>query len=221
MEQTVDLPYWADEAGFTLTPSQQECFLLYLRELLSWNERINLTAIRSPHEIIIKHFIDSMACSRALQRTAEISLLDVGSGAGFPGIPLKILRPELNITLLEPNLKKTAFLRHMTGTLRLTNTKIASKLLQEFSASDTYKNSFFHIISRAVNLLPLLENCVPLLKVGGRVILCRSKALTHNEGLNGFEIEEELTYNLPGGYGSRVLTLLTRTNSKFHVEHTT
>jgi 16S rRNA (guanine527-N7)-methyltransferase len=203
------LSYWAHKIGISLSVYQEESFLVYLKELNTWNSKINLTAITDPQEIFLKHFIDSMACGRGLvEDSNETSLLDVGSGGGFPGVPLKILHPDLRITLLEPNLKKTAFLRHLIGTLQLKNIHVASHTLMDFSLQGQHEKHFSTIISRAFDLLPHLHHCLPLLNTGGRVILCRSRPLLDYENQAGFAIEKQLSYTLPDGYGARTLSLL-------------
>jgi 16S rRNA (guanine527-N7)-methyltransferase len=208
-----DLRYWADKAGILLSTCQEKSFLIYLNELKAWNRKINLTAITDPQQILLKHFVDSMTCGRGLvEGIQESSLLDVGSGGGFPGVPLKIIHPDLRITLLEPNLKKTAFLRHLIGTLQLKDIHVVSQTLMDFSSQGQYEKYFCNIISRAFDLLPHLHHCFRLLNKGGRVILCRSKPLSDCETLAGFIIEKEMSYTLPEGYGTRTLSLLTSLN---------
>ena len=109
--------------GHPLSPLQLDQFDVYTAELRRWNERINLTAIADEPSIVTRHFLDSLRCADSWGR-APRSLVDIGAGAGFPGLPLKILRPELQLTLVESIAKKAAFLRHMVETLGLTNVDI-------------------------------------------------------------------------------------------------
>ncbi len=103
----------AAQLDIPLKEAQISQLVLYARELEKWNKKVNLTAARNDRELVVKHFLDSMFCGQALDLTRSVQLLDVGSGAGFPGLPLKILNQDLEVWLLEPNQKKTAFLRHI------------------------------------------------------------------------------------------------------------
>lgn len=211
MEQTKELARWSSEFGVQLSLEQLGFFQTYLRELIAWNSKTNLTAITQPQEIIVKHFLDSIACSKSIVEFARNSaLLDIGSGAGFPGLPLKIVFPELTVTLLEPTSKKIAFLRHMIGTLELKSIYAVPKTLQAFATDHINHQKFSYIISRALNMGPMLDNCLELLSTEGRVILCKSKPSSEQEELGGFQVERELSYDLPCGYGHRVLTILKR-----------
>ena len=169
---------------------------------------MNLTAIKGVKEIAVKHFLDSLACSKALILSDRPSLLDVGSGAGFPGLPLKILHPQLSLTLLEPSEKKTSFLRHMIGTLRLGSVAVISKNLRDFAGSATKPGKFSHLITRAVSAAQILPFAAALLEERGRVILCRTKPLDRDPQRYGLKIAREFDYELPYGFGHRVLTVL-------------
>ncbi len=118
--------------GVKLNQKQVSTCSIYFQELLRWNEKVNLTTIVKEQDVAIKHFIDSFACAKALMGNGG-TLLDVGSGAGFPGVPMKILKPELSVTLLDPNEKKIAFLRHLIGTLNLKNIVATAKTLADFA----------------------------------------------------------------------------------------
>jgi 16S rRNA (guanine527-N7)-methyltransferase len=209
VEQTKELARWSAEFGVQLSLEQLGLFQTYLRELSAWNSKTNLTAITKPQEIIVKHFLDSIACSKSIvDLVTNSELLDIGSGAGFPGLPLKIVFPELTVTLVEPTSKKIAFLRHMTGTLGLRNVKAIPKTLQAFATDHTNHKKFSYIISRALDMSPIIDHCLELLSTEGRLILCRSKPFSEREELGGFEVERELSYDLPCGYGHRVLSIL-------------
>jgi 16S rRNA (guanine527-N7)-methyltransferase len=188
-----------------LTPQQIDHFQLYLDELLAWNQRINLTSITEPREVAVKHFLDSLAVNQVLQAG---SLLDIGSGAGFPGLPIKIFDGRRDVTLLEPNQKKTAFLRHVIGSLQLSSVSVISMRLEELSNDEAYRRRFFNIATRAVALLPALEHVRMLLAQNGRVIWSRTQHLSAPVQHQGFTVIQEAEYLLPGGYGHRVLTVL-------------
>ncbi|MEK7293673.1 MAG: 16S rRNA (guanine(527)-N(7))-methyltransferase RsmG [Nitrospirota bacterium] len=194
--------------GIKLNPDQVSALASYYRELDHWNQKINLSAIRDTKEIAIKHFLDSLLYSQALDQRKNASLLDVGSGAGFPGLPLKILAPELHVTLLEPNEKKTSFLRHIIGTLDLKNMSVVSKNLRDFSRVPEGPGRFSYIVTRAVEAEQILPFATVLLEEQGRVIVCLAKSLDADPGKHGFKVSREFAYELPHGFGHRVLTVL-------------
>ena len=199
----------ARDLGVTLSEAQVSDFVTYFRELTAWNKKINLTAMTDDKEIVVKHFLDSLACSRAFPSPLGASLLDIGSGAGLPGLPVKILLPDLRVTLLEPSLKKTAFLRHLIGTLHLKDAEVISKRLQDFARDPNVRGRFSYVITRALSLAEILPFVRPVLARKGRVILCRTKPLEAQVALCGLHRMEELSYVLPYGYGKRVLSILT------------
>jgi len=131
MKETRDLLVEGiEELGFKYTDARIEAFLLYLSELKKWNRAYNLTALKTDREIIIKHFLDSLLFAKALPGNIS-SLADIGSGAGFPGLPIKILLPHLSIFLIEPTQKKAAFLRHICSRLQLDGIEIIDKRIEE------------------------------------------------------------------------------------------
>ncbi|MFM8552533.1 MAG: 16S rRNA (guanine(527)-N(7))-methyltransferase RsmG [Nitrospiraceae bacterium] len=200
----------AAQFDLPLSPVLASQCLRYFRELQAWNKKTNLTAITDEREIAIKHFLDSLMCSLALSWSGQARLLDVGSGAGFPGLPLKLMQPELDLILLEPSQKKTAFLRHIIGTLALDRASVIPKRIEELSREPEYRSRFTHIITRAVNMASLSEMFVSLLDRRGIVILCRAKSLEREFPLDNLQIRQEIAYTLPMGYGARVLTILER-----------
>lgn len=198
----------AAELGLDLPDTLVAQCSLYLRELKAWNQKTNLTAITDEEEIAVKHFLDSLVCSRALAHPETSRLLDVGSGAGFPGLPLKLLHPCLDVTLLEPSQKKTAFLRHLIGTFKLEQIVAVPQRVEEFSRQPSSLSRFTHVITRAVNVTELLGHFIPLLEPQGQVILCRAKPLDCDSKLEGLQIRQEIAYTLPLGQGQRVLSIL-------------
>ena len=148
-----------------------EQFLCYRQELLDWNTRFNLTAITDPQEVLLKHFLDSLSLLTVYDRPTA-RLLDIGSGAGFPGIPLKLVRPQWQITLLEATGKKVTFLRHMITTLQLEQIEVVQGRAEELAHRPEYRASFDIVTARAVAALPiLLEYCAPYCRVGGAILL--------------------------------------------------
>lgn len=214
VEQTQRLAQWSSELGVQLSDDKLALFNTYLSELTAWNKKINLTAITEPQHILIKHFLDSILYSKGIVgRGTNSELLDIGSGAGFPGLPLKIVYPDLSVTLLEPTAKKIAFLRHLIGTLGLTKIKAIPQTLQSFAADNTNRKVFSYIVTRALNIRPMVDHCLRLLAGGGRLILSRSKVLEDNEMQDGLEVENAYAYELPYEYGCRVLTILRKSTS--------
>ena len=153
-----------------LSRVQLEAFRLYREELLAWNERFNLTAITDPFLIESKHFLDSMTCIQAMNPSHE-TVVDVGTGAGFPGLPLKIICPQMKLTLVEATEKKVRFCRHMADVLGMENVDVIHARAEELGQQALFRGQFQISLARAVAPLPvLLEYLLPLLPVGGRVV---------------------------------------------------
>jgi 16S rRNA (guanine527-N7)-methyltransferase len=155
-----------------LTEAQLTAFEIYRRELLDWNQRMNLTRIVEPREIVIKHFLDSLSVAAALaENPGPPSMIDVGSGAGFPGLPLKIALPEIRLTLLEATGKKVAFLRHIAQTLDLTDVTVVHARAEEAGQMMAHRQRYQVAVARAVAALPVLaEYTLPFVAVGGIVV---------------------------------------------------
>jgi 16S rRNA (guanine527-N7)-methyltransferase len=198
------------QLGFSLTDTQVHDFIYYYKELIAWNKKINLTSITEDKEIAVKHFIDSLAYTRVLAPFPNHNefLLDVGSGAGFPGLPLKISHPDLELTLLEPNVKKGAFLRHIIGKLRLDKTVVLGKRFQDLREEPTHLGRYRHIVIRAIGIEQILPFARPLLAEKGFIVLGRSKSLENRTDSYGLRIAREVSFSLPYGYGKRVLTVV-------------
>ncbi len=153
-----------------------EALDLYLRELLKWNQKMNLTAIRSEREIIRKHFLDSLSVYPHLPEVSN--LLDIGSGAGFPGIPLKIVRPSLKLTLIDSVQKKTDFQRHIIRTLGLEGCQVIHGRIQDKEILERLKGQYDGVISRAFSKLSIfLPIGSLLLKQGGKLIAMKGRRL--------------------------------------------
>ena len=168
----------AEMLSIQLNERQIDQFYLMMNLLVSWNEKINLTAITEPEEIIVKHFMDSLTICPYLKQGAK--LIDVGTGAGFPGIPLKIVRPDLNITLLDSLGKRVKFLDEVIQQLALTQIVAVHARAEEYAQKN--RESYDIATSRAVAKLSVLsEYLLPFVGVGGLAL-----------GMKGAEIEEEL-----------------------------
>ena len=164
----------------TLNENQEDDFYKYMELLLEWNEKINLTAITDPKEILLKHFIDSITISKYIEKKDKV--LDIGTGAGFPGIPLKIINKENEFTLLDSLNKRITFLNDVIQKLNLEKICAIHGRAEEFIKKSGERESYNIVTSRAVaKLNVLLEYMLPFTKIGGRCICMKS-----------FEIEEEL-----------------------------
>jgi 16S rRNA (guanine527-N7)-methyltransferase len=171
----------AASLGVKLSPTLLEYLQVYLEELQVWNAKTNLTGLKNPRDIVIKHFLDSLAVLPFLGPVA--SLIDLGSGAGFPGLVLKLARPTLTLTLVESRQKKAAFLEYLVSRLRLTGVTMAQTHLTH-SLARKWEPKVDAVISRAAFLLPrLLELAAPLLAPGG--VLLALKGVN----LPGLELE--------------------------------
>lgn len=180
-----------NELNIAITDKQSEDFEIFKKELLEWNEKINLTAIKIPEEIDIKHFLDSLTLLSLIPENTK-TLADIGTGAGFPGIPLAIMRPEIQITLIESIGKKCKFLEHIKEILNLENIEIVNARAEDVGKHIDYKNKFDIVTARAVTkIVDLVSYSVPLLKTKG--LLLAQKGIIEN-------IEsEESSIKLNGG----------------------
>lgn len=161
-----------EPAGFPLQERQKEQFLIYLRELLKWNQRINLTALRREEEIIDRHFLGSLVFLRAFEPVPGLEVADLGTGAGFPGVPLKIYCPEIRLTLIEASQKKMAFLKHIGRILGLGNVRYEAHRAEELIREGRVLGSFDLILCRAVGKIKqVLSLSFPLLKSGGSLVI--------------------------------------------------
>ena len=155
--------------GVRFLVEQTEQFFEYMNLLIEWNEKMNLTAITDPEEIILKHFIDSITIIKDIEDGSKV--VDVGTGAGFPGIPVSIMNPTLKITLVDSLNKRLIFLQEVVNKLNLKNIEIVHARAEEFGQNKKYRENFDISTSRAVaNLSTLSEYLIPLVKVGGKVI---------------------------------------------------
>ena len=164
--------------GIHLGGKAVEAFELYLKELLKWNQKINLTAIRTEKGIVLKHFLDSLSVAPYIPKTC--SLLDIGSGAGFPGIPLKIIQPALEMTLIDSIRKKVDFQKHIIRTLGLKEIEVIHGRVQDKGVLQSLGERFDMTLSRAFsNIRTLLVLSFPFLKEGGWVIAMKGDVETN------------------------------------------
>ena len=200
--------------GVRFSVEQIEQFYKYMNLLIEWNEKMNLTAITEPKEIILKHFIDSITILKYIDDNSK--LVDVGTGAGFPGVPLSIMNPTLKITLVDSLNKRLIFLQEVVKELNLKNIEIVHARAEEFGQNKNYREKFDIATSRAVaNLATLSEYLVPLVKIGGKII--SMKASNAKEEINdaqkaievlGGKIEKIEEFDLPESDIGRTIIII-------------
>jgi 16S rRNA (guanine527-N7)-methyltransferase len=197
--------YASDWLGVELTQSQLEAFQRHSALLREWNERVNLTAITEPEAIEIRHFADSLSCLKVIKRRQGLKLIDVGTGAGFPGLPLKIACPEIDVTLLEATGKKVAFLDHVIDEFGLEGVRTVNARAEEAGQMADHREQYDWAVARAVARMPVLaEYLLPFVKVGGRCLAQKgdsaeneAQEATHSLGVLGGKLTDITYIELP------------------------
>ena len=195
---------------------QTEQFFEYMKLLIDWNEKINLTAITEPEEIITKHFIDSLTILKYIKN--DYKVVDVGTGAGFPGIPLCIMNPTIKMTLVDSLNKRLIFLQEVVNTLKLKNIEIVHARAEELGQNIKYREAFDIATSRAVaNLSTLSEYLIPLVKINGKIISMKASNAKQeiDEAQNaiqilGGQIESIEEFNLPESDIGRTVIIINK-----------
>lgn len=185
----------ARKLGLSLDSEQLEKFELYFKELIDWNQKINLTAITDYEEVQLKHFLDSLTVVLGMgEKVGRIKVIDIGAGAGLPGIPLKILFPDIRLTLMEATNKKTKFLEDLVGKLKLDGVEVVAGRAEEMAHDPNYREHFDLVLARAVAALPaLVELTLPFCAVGGRFV-------AQKKGDIGLEVKQsQKVISLMGG----------------------
>lgn len=201
----MDFKTGLEALGICLNEFQLKQFMRYYALLVEWNSFMNLTAITEYDEVCTKHFLDSLSLCKALDCTQELTVIDVGTGAGFPGIPLKIAFPNLSITLLDSLGKRVNFLKEVIGALGLEGIEAIHGRAEDYAKPNMLREQFDVCVSRAVaNLSSLSEYCIPYVKVGGLFISYKSEKLAeekaaaeHAVSLLGGEFLEQVEFFLP------------------------
>lgn len=208
-EKSIDL-------GISFTVEQLEQFFDYMNLLIEWNEKMNLTAITDPDEIILKHFIDSITILKEITDNSEI--VDVGTGAGFPGIPLSIMNKSLKITLVDSLNKRLIFLQEVIYKLKLTNVEIVHARAEELGQNKKYREKFDIATSRAVaNLSTLSEYLIPLVKIDGKIISMKASEAQQEiedaqKAINvlGGKLDKVEEFNLPQSDIGRTIIIISK-----------
>lgn len=199
------------ELGLTIGEIHADQFMRYLAHLIEWNKAINLTAIIDPKEIIIKHFVDSLTALVATSFPQNGLVLDVGSGGGFPGIPLKIVRSDMRLVLIEPVLKKCSFLNSVVGLLKLHDVSTFNGTIEQY-AKWPLRHVINTIVVRALKYEEIRKHIPALLASKGKVLLYRTETIKNQEIGEEFHLVSETALVLPQGSGRRVVSVLERLN---------
>jgi len=217
-----------EKLNINLSKRQACQFIDYYNLLTEWNEKINLTAITEFEDVCLKHFADSLSIINLFSSFEEMeeyfkdkSIIDVGTGAGFPGICLKILLPDLNVTLMDSLDKRIKFLNEVINRLELKKIETVHARVEDFAKKAEYREQFDFATARAVASLPVLcEYCIPFVKVGGYFIPYKSEKAEDEISLSkkafdvlGGELDSKVTFNLPGDDSNRTLIKIKKKSS--------
>lgn len=202
--------------SISLTPRQVAALLTYERELMEWNRRFNLTALRDEQSVRTKHYLDSFSCVLAWKGSPPSRLIDVGTGAGFPGIPLKILYPGMCLTLVESVGKKALFCQHIVSVLGLERVDVIQARAEEVGQNPLHRENYDWAVARAVAKLDVLsEYLLPLVKVGGMMLAqkgesgpAEAQAAEVSMRMLGGRLKNIIQVNLPGVVDDRFLVLV-------------
>jgi len=192
--------------GLRLSPSHLSALEIYERELLDWNSRFNLTAIKEPDKVRVKHFLDSLTCLCVMRDTPMDRVIDVGTGAGFPGLPIKIVNPSISLTLVDSVSKKTNFCEHIIRKLNLEKVNVIKERAEVLGHMAEQRQQYDWAMARAVAVLPVLaEYLLPMVRVGGAMIAMKGES-AHAEAQSaenalsilGGHLREIVQITLPG-----------------------
>ena len=203
------------EHGIELSETQKEQFQTYYQLLVEWNEKMNLTSITEEHDVYLKHFYDSITPSFYYDFDGELSICDVGAGAGFPSIPLKIVFPELKVTIVDSLNKRIQFLNHLAAELGLQDVSFVHDRAESYGKG-AFRESYDIVTARAVARLTVLsELCLPLVKKGGQFIALKSskgeeELQEANFAINilGGNVKETFSFELPEDAGERQMIVI-------------
>jgi 16S rRNA (guanine527-N7)-methyltransferase len=206
------------EHGIELNEKQRQQFATYFHQLVEWNEKMNLTAITDEPSVYLKHFYDSISAAFYIDLDQKLTICDVGAGAGFPSIPLKICFPKLEVTIVDSLNKRIGFLEHLAKELELEDVNFVHARAEDFGQNKQYREKFDIVTARAVARLSVLsELCVPLVKKGGQFIAMKGAAakdeLADAEkplAILGAKIKENHSFLLPIEESERNIFIFTK-----------
>ena len=207
-----------DLLTFSLEDRHIKAFALYAVELTQWNERHNLTAITDPQGIEVRHFLDSLTCLLALNFQSGVRVVDIGSGAGFPGLPLRIVRPQIRLTIIEATGKKVDFCRHIVKALQLEDVEVIHARAEVIAQMGEHRGQYDWALARSVaSMRVLVEYLLPFLRVGGQAIAHKGDtAYTEIQdaekalGILGGEVDRLIPIELPGVVERRNLVVMNK-----------
>ncbi|MGD6993471.1 16S rRNA (guanine(527)-N(7))-methyltransferase RsmG [Sutcliffiella horikoshii] len=210
-----------EEKGISLSSQQLSQFDTYYKLLVEWNEKMNLTAITDEEEVYLKHFYDSITASFYVDLNQELSLCDVGAGAGFPSIPLKICFPNLKVTIVDSLNKRITFLQNLANELGLKNVHFVHDRAETFGKNADYREKFDLVTARAVARLSVLsELCLPLVKEGGMFVPMKAAAASEEleKGkkalqILGGKLEKVHSFSLPLEESERNILIINKIKS--------
>ncbi len=206
----------AKEFNIDLSDRQINQFITYMDVLQEWNQKMNLTGLEEEDEIVIKHFLDSISCISGIKINGNEKVIDIGTGAGFPAIPLKIIHPNIKLTLLDSLNKRITFLKHLVKELGLKDVECIHGRAEEYGSQSNYRESYDYVLARAVASLNVLsEYTIPFVKTGGVFLSQRGSSVKEEviqgteaiETLGG-EIRDIIEVDLPYSNADRYLVLI-------------
>ena len=213
MEHELDLREFTirsvKDLGLIIGETHADQFMRYLAHLIEWNKSINLTTIIDPKKIIIKHFVDSLVGLVATDFPKHGMVLDVGSGGGFPGIPLKIVRSDIRLTLVEPTQKKCSFLNSVIGLLKLQDVSTFCGTIEQY-AKQPLSDVIDVVVVRALKYEDIGKHLPALLTSRGKVVLYRTEIIKNKDIGKEFHLVSETDFMLPERSGKRVVTVIER-----------
>lgn len=209
------------EKGIHLSDHQIKQFKMYFELLVEWNEKMNLTAITEQQDVYLKHFYDSISAAFYIDFTQPLTVCDVGAGAGFPSLPMKICFPEMRVTIVDSLNKRISFLQHLSKELGLQHVEFVHARAEEFGQNPKYREGFDVVTARAVARLSVLaELCVPLVKVGGRFVAMKAASAQGElkdakKALQTFGVEKanQFDFQLPVEESDRTIYVFNKTKS--------
>ena len=209
------------QIGISLNEEQKKQFIAFYEYLVEKNKVMNLTGITEFQEVLVKHFLDSLACVKAVDMNEVKTVMDIGTGAGFPGVPLKIAFPHLEACLLDSLKKRVNFLEETFELLKLENITAIHGRAEEFAKNKAYREKYDLCVSRAVsNLATLSEYCLPYVKIGGKFISYKSGTVKEEVeqaekavSILGGKIQDVVYFNLPDSEIQRSLVVIKKIKS--------